>query len=206
MARLGLTGVFVANASCEWDGQGIAALVLFSVASITDWLDGYLARRWNLITDFGRLMDPLADKVLVAAALFYMVYHEQAALWMAVLMVAREFLITGLRGVAAAKGRVLAAEKMGKHKTISQIVAIIAALINLAWGDIETLLEVESLGGFLREWLVEGVYWFFLWATLITVLSGCGYYLKNKELLSADEPPASPMPPKDTSAEGKSPI
>ncbi|HEX3988249.1 MAG TPA: CDP-diacylglycerol--glycerol-3-phosphate 3-phosphatidyltransferase, partial [Verrucomicrobiae bacterium] len=105
------------------------ALLLFSAASLTDYFDGKIARRDNLITNFGILMDPLADKILVCSAFIAFVGRGWLPAWMVVIVVTRELAITGLRLLAASKNLVLAAERFGKHKTISQIVAIISVLV-----------------------------------------------------------------------------
>src|SRR5262252_6755751 len=113
------------------------ALILFSAAGISDFLDGQIARRRKLITNFGILMDPLADKIMVCSAFIAFVGLNWIAAWMVVIIVARELAITGLRLLAASKNVVLAAEGYGKHKTISQIVAIIAILVQARyqqWG------------------------------------------------------------------------
>src|SRR4029079_17308592 len=105
------------------------ALALFVAGGITDFLDGQIARRNKLITNFGILMDPLADKIMVWSAFIAFVGLKWISAWMTVIIVARELAITGLRLLAASKNVVLAAERYGKHKTISQIVAVIAILI-----------------------------------------------------------------------------
>ena len=111
------------------------ALVLFVAGGISDLLDGIIARRQKLITNFGILMDPLADKIMVCSAFIAFVGLNWIAAWMVVLIVARELAITGLRLLAASRNVVLAAEGWGKHKTISQIVAIIAILVLHSYGD-----------------------------------------------------------------------
>jgi CDP-diacylglycerol--glycerol-3-phosphate 3-phosphatidyltransferase len=139
VSRFALTVVFLLV--LFWPGEirfrYTTALLLFSVASFTDFLDGKIARSRNLITNFGKLMDPLADKILTCSAFIAFVESThlkpgapvKLAAWMAVIIVARELAITGLRLLAASKNVVLAAERYGKHKTISQIVAIIALLV-----------------------------------------------------------------------------
>jgi len=186
MARLGLTGVFVGVLSFEWDGMAMVATAVFIVASLTDWLDGYIARRMNLVSDFGKLFDPLVDKILVTAAMFYLVAGGWLPIWMAVLMVSREFLITGLRVMAAGKGTLLSAERLGKHKTISQIVAIIVTLL-VASADEACHMTGGSFTNELWFWFLDqSVYWLFLWATLITVWSGLVYFKKNRHLLHGE--------------------
>lgn len=104
------------------------ALSLFSLASITDFFDGYLARKHNLITDFGKLMDPLADKILVISALVVFVEIDYIPAWMSIVVITREFLISGIRTLAAAKGEVIPAGKLGKYKTTAQMIVIIAMM------------------------------------------------------------------------------
>src|SRR3954464_11242088 len=111
------------------------ALVLFAAGGITDFLDGKIARRNKLITNFGILMDPLADKIMVCSAFIAFVGLKWIPAWMVVIIVARELAITGLRLLAASKNVVLAAEGYGKHKTISQIVAIIAILVSASYQE-----------------------------------------------------------------------
>jgi len=107
----------------------IIALVIFAVASITDFLDGYIARKHNMITDFGKLMDPLADKILVISALVIFVDIKYIPAWMSIVVIAREFLISGIRTLAAAKGEVIPAGNLGKYKTTSQMIVIILMMI-----------------------------------------------------------------------------
>src|SRR5439155_2286417 len=110
-------------------------LLLFVIATITDYWDGKIARRDKLITNFGILMDPLADKILICSAFIAFVELRLIPAWMVVIIVARELGITGLRLLAASKQVVLAAERYGKHKTISQIAAVIALLVMDAYGE-----------------------------------------------------------------------
>ncbi|MBQ4339728.1 MAG: CDP-diacylglycerol--glycerol-3-phosphate 3-phosphatidyltransferase, partial [Firmicutes bacterium] len=110
-------------------GFSYVAAVIFIVASLTDALDGHIARKYNLITNFGKIMDPLADKLLVTAALLCLVQLGHVAAWMVFVILAREFLIVSLRAVAASQGIVIAASKWGKLKTISQMAAVILLLL-----------------------------------------------------------------------------
>lgn len=112
----------------------LIAFVLFVAASLTDFFDGYIARKYNLITDFGKLMDPLADKILVISALVLFVELNYMPAWMSIIVIAREFLISGIRMLAAAKGEVIPAGKLGKYKTTSQmIVILIMILVGNQW-------------------------------------------------------------------------
>lgn len=142
------------------------ALTIFVVASLTDTLDGYIARRDNLITDFGKFMDPLADKLLVCSALICFVELGDLPAWMVIVIIAREFIISGFRLVASDNGIVIAASKTGKLKTISQMVMVV--------------LVIADFGGFFT--ILEQI---FIWLALIlTVVSLIEYIVKNKNVLS----------------------
>jgi len=196
--RLGMCGLLIISMSVTWAYAATAALLIFALASLTDWLDGEIARAQGLVTDLGKLLDPLADKVLITSALVGLVQRQIAPMWMVDLIIAREFLITGLRIIAAHKNRILAAERIGKHKTISQIVVILVSLAVLSLG------EFGMQGTTLAYWLSEAqlpLYWF---ALLITVLSGVFYFAKNAAMLGesiADLPEtalAASIPPEVT--------
>src|SRR3984957_12127703 len=115
--RLGMCGLLLISMSFPWPYAATAALLIFALASLTDLLDGAIARSRNLVTDLGKLLDPLADKVLITAALVSLVERHEAPMWMVVIIMTREFLIMGLRQIAALKQKVMAAERVGKHKT-----------------------------------------------------------------------------------------
>ena len=117
----------------------IITTIIFAIASSTDFLDGYLARKYNLVTDFGKFMDPLADKVLVTAALVCLVQIGRVDAWMVVLIISREYAISILRAIAASSGKVLAASKI---KTATQMVAIIMLMLCIPYGDILMYLAV----------------------------------------------------------------
>ncbi|MDA9922687.1 CDP-diacylglycerol--glycerol-3-phosphate 3-phosphatidyltransferase [Verrucomicrobiales bacterium] len=182
VARLILTFVFVALLSLEdlsWSKT--AALFVFAIAAITDFLDGYIARKHNLVTNFGKLMDPLADKVLMCAGFVLLTRLELIPAWIVVVILSREFMVTGLRLLASAEGVVLAAENLGKYKTIFQIVTVIYFLLFLA--------AKESLIGFLQP-LFNAFYlgpdhlgMALIWTSLIlTAWSGWSYLWKNRKL------------------------
>src|SRR5438067_5434752 len=135
ISRFVLTALFLAAMFSRIPYHETVALLLFSAASLTDYFDGKIARRDKLITNFGILMDPLADKILVCSAFIAFVGRGWMPAWMVVIIVARELAITGLRLLAASKNVVLAAEGYGKHKTISQIVAIISILVLHSYED-----------------------------------------------------------------------
>ncbi len=130
LLRLGLIPVFVVvSAFGATPMLTVVAALVFAVASLTDWLDGYVARRRKQITDLGKLLDPIADKLLILAALVILVEAGRAPGWLVILILAREFAVTALRAVAAVGGRVLAAESMGKLKMGLQTVAVLVLIL-----------------------------------------------------------------------------
>lgn len=176
--RLVLTAIMVTAGSAQtvlplaWT----IVLFLFCFASLTDWLDGHIARRHKLITDFGKLMDPLADKVLVLAALLLLVAEGVFSAWAAALILSREFLVTGLRLVAASKGLVLPAENLGKYKTVIQAIAIISGLLWMAAREFDD----KVLSSLTMLNVVQVLYYI---ATVLTTVSGLLYFWKNRALL-----------------------
>ncbi|MEF2965138.1 CDP-diacylglycerol--glycerol-3-phosphate 3-phosphatidyltransferase [Paenibacillus sp. M1] len=147
----------------------LIAAVIFIVAASTDGIDGYIARKYNLVTNLGKLLDPLADKLLVAAALIALVAMGRCDAWIAVIIIFREFAVTGLREVALLEGSVIAASKWGKAKTITQIVGISALLLN----------------NFPFAWLHFPFDQIVIWlAAVITIYSGIDYFVKNKSVLN----------------------
>ena len=165
------------------------ALFLFNLAGLTDFLDGLIARKRGLITNFGILMDPLADKILICSAFIAFVESThlnagapvKVAAWMVIIIVARELAITGMRLLAASKNIVLAAENFGKHKTVSQIVALNALLILDACDEWPAALQ-----HFFHSWLpmfTEVALWL---AVVLTALSGMIYLWRNREIYLSD--------------------
>ena len=148
-----------------------AAAVIFILAALTDMLDGHIARKHNLVTNFGKLMDPLADKLLVMSALICLAQIGDVPGWMVIVILGREFIITGMRQVAAAQGIVIAAGTTGKIKTITQMIAIpLLILDNWPFSLLSFNLPADQI---------------FLWIALImTVISGTEYIVKNKKLFS----------------------
>lgn len=146
----------------------LVATAIFIVAAATDWLDGYYARKLNLITSFGKFLDPLADKLLVAAALIGLVELQLIPAWITIVIISREFAVTGIRLVAAAEGDVIAASNLGKWKTLTQMVAIIA-----------TLLHNIPFSAFSLPFADIMLYI----AAFLTIWSGIDYFLKNKHVI-----------------------
>ncbi len=167
LLRILLIPVFIITMMLNIKNNYLIACIIFIVASITDALDGYIARRDNLVTDFGKFMDPLADKLLVISALICMIESNLVAGWMVIIIVARELTVSILRAIAAADGKVIAASGGGKIKTISQMVAVIILLLGANY-DNNLLLQVGMI--------------FMLIATFFTLYSGVDYLYKNKDL------------------------
>lgn len=168
------------------DWGKIIATVIFIIAAITDYFDGYLARKYNMITTFGKFIDPIADKLLVSAALVVMVAYREisyTSAWVTVIIIAREFAVTGLRLICAEKGVVIAASNAGKFKTVTQLLAIITALCFIS---IRILLETNNLKEYLNSFnLYYGYVIYFLMgvAAIATIYSGYDYFRKNKQFL-----------------------
>lgn len=170
----------------------IAALIIFILASLTDLYDGRLARQRNEVTTLGIFLDPLADKFLISSAFvaFVQIPEIYVPAWMVILIIGREFLITGLRTLAASKGRILPAQPAGKFKTTSQIVAIITILLILCVNSF-----MEKFGGFQLDlqgdtfwsaigWIMRGgPYWLTFVTAILTILSGYLYFRQNIDLL-----------------------
>jgi len=153
--------------SCFW------AAALFAVASVTDWLDGYLARRMGIVTVFGKFLDPIADKLIVMAALIMILPFDRVPAWMVLVILGREMIITGLRAIASDEGIVIHASNLGKYKTIFQLVAIIGLLLHY---DYRWFFSVDHP---LLVVNMHHVGMFYLWiATIITIWSGLDYLYK----------------------------
>ena len=187
VSRFALTGLFWVAAFVPFPGNPSWALVLFGLASLTDFLDGKIARERKLITAFGTLMDPLADKILTCSAFIAFIELRQIEAWMVAVIVGRELAITGLRLLAASKNVVLAAERLGKHKTVSQITTILATLLAMSypqWGFVgEVLFAWPVLG---RPWIVtfaQATQWV---AVALTLYSGATYLWRNRHLYLHD--------------------
>lgn len=187
VSRFALTIAFLAVMFSQVKFHQTIALVLFIAGGISDFFDGYLARRDKLITNFGILMDPLADKIMVCSAFIAFVGLNWIPPWMVVIIVARELAITGLRLLAASKGVVLAAEGYGKHKTITQIVAIISILVVASypqWGTLgQTIFGFQIFG---KPW-VQAFTQVAIWlAVVLTFTSGWLYLWRNRALYLED--------------------
>jgi len=187
VSRFVLTVAFLAVMYSRLWFHETVALALFIAGGVSDFLDGHIARRNKLITNFGILMDPLADKIMVCSAFIAFVGLKWISAWMVVVIVARELAITGLRLLAASKSVVLAAEGYGKHKTISQIVAIISILVLASyeqWGAPGRILfGTPVFGGPWLKWFTEISVWV---AVGLTFISGWVYLWRNRALYLDD--------------------
>jgi len=185
LSRLVLTGVFVAGTAAGTTAGHWIALVSFVIAAVSDFLDGWLARRMNLVTSMGKLLDPLADKILVSAAFIYLSAQGLCPVWVTVLIISREFLVTGLRQIAVEAGQVLAADQLGKWKTTFQLAFCITGLLHFAFLSLDTNNSVVSA----FQAFSNPDNWFlptFMWLALIlTVWSGWNYTWRSRGLLKS---------------------
>ena len=172
VARMIIVPFLVIFLLTGWGGEAnrYISLALFAAASITDWFDGHLARKYNLITNFGKFMDPLADKLLVCSAMICMIELNRLPAWVVIVIIAREFIISGFRLIAAENGVVIAANYWGKFKTVSQMIMIILLILDFG----------GSVFGILEQ--------IFIWLSLaLTVISLMTYIWQNKSVLSMQE-------------------
>ncbi len=183
LSRLVLTVLFVIALSSPWRYAHTAALIAFLVAGITDFFDGEIARRYQTETNFGKLMDPLVDKIMIAAAFISLVPLRAIPAWAATVVVGRDFLITGLRLMASAQGRVLSAESLGKHKTSWQIITVtfFLSLLTLA----EWSRGSAASDWWRRAWNDAGP--ILVWLTVaLTLYSGLGYAWRHRGILESE--------------------
>ncbi|MDD5618433.1 MAG: CDP-diacylglycerol--glycerol-3-phosphate 3-phosphatidyltransferase [Candidatus Omnitrophica bacterium] len=181
MLRLVLAFVFMAFLFVQGFIFKIIAFLVFSLACLTDLLDGWVARKRNEITDLGKLLDPIADKVLVLAAFLAFVEMNLIWAWMVVIIIIREFLITGLRILAITKGKVLEAERAGKHKTVSQMVTIFFILIALILKDVGARYNFWTAS--IENMVNHGIIILMFITVTLTVTSGFSYLWKNRQII-----------------------
>ena len=184
LSRLLLTVLFVLALNSSWQYARTCALVIFLIAGLTDFIDGEIARRYGVITNFGKLMDPLVDKIMMAAAFISLVPLKAVPAWAATTVVARDFLITGLRMMASAEGRILPAERLGKHKTSWQIITVVFFLVLLSARELN---YGEADGGWwFRAWNQGGPV--LVWITVVlTVYSGLRYAWRHRDVIAPDQ-------------------
>ena len=185
MGRLFLTALFVAVMSIPdqllksfhlLDYRITIAILFFLIASLTDFLDGYIARKLKLVTDFGKLMDPLVDKILTSAVFIILTQENMIPAWITVTIISREFLVTGLRLLASNQGKVLSADSLGKWKTTSQI--IVASFFLIVLGSNEPVLKCLE---FIDQPMIGNL--LIIICTTITIVSGWSYLSKNRQLV-----------------------
>ena len=162
ISRILLVPILVAALSLDGEWSSLLAGVFFAVAGFTDLIDGWLARKGNLVTSLGKFLDPLADKVLVSSVLVMLVQLDRISAWIAIIIICRDIMVTGLRAVAADDGVVIAADKYGKLKTVLQLVALEPLILHYSWLGIPT----HAIGMILLYI-----------ALALTVFSGCNYFL-----------------------------
>ena len=169
LLRILLIAVFIITMIFDFSNHYLISCLIFIIASITDALDGHIARKNNLVTDFGKFMDPLADKLLVCSAMICFIELEKLPAWVVIIIIGREFIISGFRLIAAENGIVIAANYWGKFKTVSQMIMIILLLIDL--GGVFDILEQ-----------------IFIWLSLaLTVISLITYIWQNRSVLSMQD-------------------
>ena len=164
LLRIILIPFFMGVLYWGFPGANYMALAIFVVASVTDLLDGKIARKYNLVTDFGKFADPLADKMLVTAAMLWFVETGKMAAWMLLIVIVREFAVSGLRMIASDKGRVIAAGWSGKVKTASTMVCIVVMF-----------LPIPAVVNTICVWVI----------TLTTLYSGVEYFVQNKDVIAS---------------------
>lgn len=186
VSRLFLTAGFILFVAWESTWSYLTALILFVIAAVSDYVDGWLARKMNLVTPLGKLLDPLADKILVCSAFVFLTSKDLCPVWITALIIGREFLVTGLRQIAIEAGQVLAADNLGKWKTTFQLTYLIAGMV---WLTLETMNSVGQPLAFFHAlttpwgegaWLMPislGL------AVALTVISGWNYVWSSRYLL-----------------------
>lgn len=186
LSRIPMMFIIVALMYMAWPGAATLAFVLFVVAGVTDWLDGLVARRQGLVSTFGILMDALTDKVLMLGLMIALVDLDKVSIFLVLLILGREFLITGMRLVAATKGVVVAAERGGKLKTLTQIISIGAFLFgDMVRIDFDSWLSIDLSGlAQLADWVGLGL---FILATILTLTSGATYIRKYGKMVFSED-------------------
>ena len=185
MLRIFLVPIFLIFIAMKGITYGtIIATLVFIIASLTDQLDGYIARSRNQVTTFGKFMDPLADKLLVTSALISLVELGLIPSYAAIIIIAREFAVSGLRTIAASEGKIIAASWWGKIKTVIQIISILLLLIKV---NIETspyLANLINNNSAMNKFFEFAPTIFLYLAVIVTIISGIDYFVKNKKVFS----------------------
>ena len=181
ISRIILTFVFMLLLFSKGVLPKVLALFIFLLASFTDFLDGFLAKKRNEVTDFGKLMDPIADKILVLAAFLAFVEMKLIPAWMVVIIIFREVAITGLRVLALTKDRVIPADDGGKHKTVSQIFAVFVILLFLIFRE-AGMKVFRFWNGEIEAIYKNAIFILMLVTIILTLISGAAYLVKNREI------------------------
>jgi CDP-diacylglycerol--glycerol-3-phosphate 3-phosphatidyltransferase len=182
MLRVLLTFVFMFFLFCHGLWPKVISLVVFVLAALSDLFDGIIAQRRNMVTDFGRLMDPIADKILVLAAFAAFVQLQLIEAWMFVIIVSREILITSLRLFALNKGKVLSAARAGKHKTVMQMTVIFSILGFIVLKEV--LLKYFTWNPAWEKVFRQGIFFLMLFTVGLTLYSGLSYLWENRKVIT----------------------
>ncbi|MCX7697998.1 MAG: CDP-diacylglycerol--glycerol-3-phosphate 3-phosphatidyltransferase [Candidatus Goldbacteria bacterium] len=188
MFRIFIIIIFIPTVLMDKMISSYIALFLFIIAAISDYLDGYIARKYNIISNFGKVMDPLADKIMVISALLCFIQLNVVPAWMVIIIIAREFLISGIRIMAAKNGDIIAASNWGKAKTITEIIAIIAILVLLAIVNTLEYLSISTEKISILDFQIRFVllklipYWLMFVVAVTALISGLEYYFKNSKI------------------------
>lgn len=190
MMRIFLMIGFIPAILAENMIMNYVALVLFALAAISDFFDGYLARKYDIISNFGKVMDPLADKIMVLSALLCFIQLNVVPAWMVIVIIGRDFFLSGIRILAAQQGTIIVASKTAKIKTVVEIIAIIAMLILITVS--RTLLHYDidpgEIGGLAsRAYMLKFIpYWLMFVTAMTALVSGLEYFFKNKKVFSSE--------------------
>lgn len=181
--RIALVFVFIPLLFIHGLAAKVGAFLVFLAASLTDMLDGYIAKKNNQITDFGRLMDPIADKILILSAFLAFVELDLVPAWMVVIIIFREVTVTGLRILALGQGKVISADSGGRHKTVSQVLVVLAILLLIIFRE-----AGPSMAGLWSDRVEfvykETIFVLMLITVVLTLISGISYLIKNREVYS----------------------
>jgi len=181
ISRIFLTFIFMAFLFSGGVAAKVMALAMFLIASFTDFLDGFIAKRRNMTSDFGKLMDPIADKILVLAAFLAFVEMKLVPAWMVLIVVLREVTVTGLRIAALGQRKVIAADDGGKHKMVSQVLSILAILVFIILREAGIKVFKFWTPG-IENGYKDAIFFLMSITVLLTIISGASYLLKNKEV------------------------
>jgi CDP-diacylglycerol--glycerol-3-phosphate 3-phosphatidyltransferase len=197
MFRMGIIVLFIPALLASNIFFNYVALFLFAVAAISDWLDGHLARKFKVESVFGKVMDPLADKILVISTMLCFVQLNVVPAWMVVIIISREFMINGIRIMAAQDGKIIMASNWGKAKTMVEMTAITMVLLlkviqntieyfneNQKWEVI--LMKLGSAGDMMVQFVYYAPYWLMFAAAVMSLISGFDYFFKNKSIFDKE--------------------